>query len=182
MDFGGRHVEAIFAANPTIASTKKYAVAVRAKAASEGRDPPDIKIFLGIMPIIGKTLEEAEAKFAAAKSRFSVNGGLARFSGFTTVDLSGYLLDEPFDFKGDHFENSIQGVINNIKEISNEEVLTPRMIAELFALGGAGPRPIGTPEMVADFFEEWWRESDIDGFNVNCKLKPWIVGTENTAK
>jgi alkanesulfonate monooxygenase SsuD/methylene tetrahydromethanopterin reductase-like flavin-dependent oxidoreductase (luciferase family) len=178
VDFGGRHAEAIFAANPTIASTKKYAAAVRAKAALEGRDQSDIKIFLGIMPIIGKTLEEAEAKFAAAKSRFSVNGGLARFCGFTAVDLSGYPLDEPFDFKGDHFENSIQGVIDNIKEIANQEVLTPRMIAELFALGGAGPRPIGTPEMVADFFEKWWRESDIDGFNVNCKFKietGWLV-------
>jgi len=169
VDFGGRHAEAIFSANPTIASTKKYAASVRAKAVEEGRDPSDIKIFLGIIPIIGKTLQEAEAKFAIAKQRFSVNGGLARFCGFTAVDLSRYPLDEPFDFKGDHFNNSIQGIIKNIKEIANEEVLTPRKIAKLFALGGAGLSPIGTPEMVADFFEKWWGEADIDGFNINCK-------------
>jgi hypothetical protein len=96
-----------------------------------------------------------QLNFFDAACAGSVNGGLARFCGFTAVDLSGCPLDEPIDFKGDHYENSTQGVIDNIKEISNEEVLTPRMMAELFVLGGAGPRPIGTPEMVANFFEKW---------------------------
>jgi hypothetical protein len=73
------------------------------------------------MPIIGKTVEDAEAKFEVAKERFSINGGLARFCGFTAVDLSGHPLDEPIEFKGEHFNNSIQGIIDNIKEIANEE-------------------------------------------------------------
>lgn len=58
----------------------------------------------------GNTLEEANAKLAAAKARVSVNGGLARFCGFTNVDLSGYEIDEEFDFEGKHHDNSIQGV------------------------------------------------------------------------
>ena len=169
INFGGKHAEAIFAANPTIASTKKYAAAVRAKAVEEGRDPASVKIFLGIFPIIGKTQEEADTKFAIARERCSINGGLARFCGFTNVDLSGFPLDEPFDFEGTKYENSIQGVISNIQELAQDQVLTPRVVAEMFGLGGAGPRPIGTPETVADFFEKWWREADIDGFNVNCK-------------
>jgi alkanesulfonate monooxygenase SsuD/methylene tetrahydromethanopterin reductase-like flavin-dependent oxidoreductase (luciferase family) len=98
VEFGGKHAEAIFAANPTIELAKKYASSVRAKAVEEGRAPSSIKIFLGITPIIGRTLEEAEAKFAAAKSRVSVNGGLTRFCGFNAVDFSGFPLDGPFDF------------------------------------------------------------------------------------
>jgi alkanesulfonate monooxygenase SsuD/methylene tetrahydromethanopterin reductase-like flavin-dependent oxidoreductase (luciferase family) len=168
IEFGGKHAEAIFCANPTIASTKKYTSAVRAKAVEVGRDPSSIKFFLGIMPIIGRTLEEAEAKLKAAKERISVSGGLARFCGFTNVDLSGFALDEEFDFEGKHYDNSIQGVIDNIKVIAQEKIFTPRVVAEMFALGGSGPRPVGTPEMVADFFEQWWREGDIDGFNLNC--------------
>ena len=169
VQFGEKHAEAIFCASPTIASTKKYTSSVRAQAVAEGRDPSSIKFFLGIMPIIGRTLEEAEEKLAAARSRISVNGGLARFCGFTNVDLSAYAIDEEFNFEGDHYDNSIQGVIDNIKVISEEKVFTPRVVAEMFALGGSGPRPVGTPEMVADFFEQWWREGDLDGFNVNCK-------------
>ena len=169
VSFGGKHAEAIFCASPTIESCKKYTTSVRARAAELGRDPADIKFFLGIMPIIGRTLEEAEAKLAAARERVSVNGGLARFCGFTNVDLSGYAIDEEFNFEGTHYDNSIQGVIDNIKVISEETRFTPRVVAEMFALGGSGPRPVGTPEMVADFFEKWWREADIDGFNVNCE-------------
>ncbi|KAH6669953.1 luciferase-like domain-containing protein [Halenospora varia] len=174
IDFGGKHAEAIFSANPTITSAKKYVAAVRAKAVEEGRAPDSVKIFLGIMPIIGRTMEEAEAKFALAKKHVSVQGGLTRFCGFTAVDLSGYAVDEEFDFKGEHFENSIQGVIDNVRTIAEEQGVrfTPRSVAEMFALGGSGPRPIGTPEMVADFFEKWWREADIDGFNVNYVSNP----------
>jgi alkanesulfonate monooxygenase SsuD/methylene tetrahydromethanopterin reductase-like flavin-dependent oxidoreductase (luciferase family) len=176
--FGGKHAEAIFCANPTIESTKKYTSSVRAKAAEEGRDPSDIKFFLGIMPIIGRTVEEAEAKLAAAKARISINGGLARFCGFTNVDLSGFDVDEEFNFEGKHYDNSIQGVIDNIKLISTETKFTPRVVAEMFALGGSGPRPVGTPETVADFFEKWWREGDLDGFNVNCQFSPVGFGSK----
>ncbi|EHL01389.1 putative monooxygenase moxC [Glarea lozoyensis 74030] len=172
IEFGGKHAEAIFCANPTIESTKKYTTAVRAKAAAEGRDPSSIKFFLGIMPILGRTQEEAEAKLATAKARLSINGGLARFCGFTNVDLSAYEVDEEFDFAGKHHDNSIQGVIDNIKLIGTEKVFTPRVVAEMFALGGSGPRPVGTAETVADFFEKWWREGDIDGFNLNYKRSP----------
>ena len=52
IEFGGKHAEAIFCANPTIESCLKYTTAVRAKAVQEGRDGGDIKFFLGIMPIV----------------------------------------------------------------------------------------------------------------------------------
>jgi alkanesulfonate monooxygenase SsuD/methylene tetrahydromethanopterin reductase-like flavin-dependent oxidoreductase (luciferase family) len=92
------------------------------------------------------------------------------------VDLSAYAIDEEFKFDGTHYDNSIQGVIDNIKVISQEKIFTPRVVAEMFALGGSGPRPVGTPEMVADFFEQWWREGDLDGFNLNCKaLVPMLM-------
>lgn len=115
--FGGKHAEAIFCANPTIASTKKYTTSVRAKAVEFGRKPDSIKFFLGIMPIIGKTLEEAEAKLEKARGQLSVHGGLARFCGFTNVDLSPYGIDEEFDFEGKKYDNTIQGVIQNIQTI-----------------------------------------------------------------
>jgi alkanesulfonate monooxygenase SsuD/methylene tetrahydromethanopterin reductase-like flavin-dependent oxidoreductase (luciferase family) len=50
----------------------------------------------------------------------------------------------------------------------------------MFALGKSGPRPVGTPEMVADVFEKWWKEADIDGFNINCECVPLLsfdIGT-----
>jgi hypothetical protein len=30
--------------------------------------------------------------------------------------------------------------------------------------------PVGTASMVADVFEQWIKEADIDGFNMACEL------------
>jgi hypothetical protein len=32
--------------------------------------------------------------------------------------------------------------------------------------------PVGTASMVADVFEQWIKEADIDGFNMACELFP----------
>lgn len=46
------------------------------------------------------------------------------------------------------------------------------MLGETMALGGFHPAPVGTPEMVADVFEEWIREADVDGFNISYVTAP----------
>jgi alkanesulfonate monooxygenase SsuD/methylene tetrahydromethanopterin reductase-like flavin-dependent oxidoreductase (luciferase family) len=123
------------------------------------------------MPFLGRTQEEAEAKFEAARSRASIQGGLARFSGFTNIDMSKYPLDEPFVFEGEMKSSAIQGVINSIMTIQETTTFTPRMLGELMAFGGLGPRPVGTPEVVADILEKWMVEGDLDGFNLACEFK-----------
>ncbi|KAH8880228.1 Nitrilotriacetate monooxygenase component A/pristinamycin IIA synthase subunit A, partial [Thozetella sp. PMI_491] len=170
--FGGKHAEAIFCSHATIAETKKYTTAVRAAAAAEGRDPRSIKFFLGTMPFIGRTVEEAQAKFEKAKEYCSIEGGLARFSGFVNVDMGVFPKDEPFRFEGELKENTIQGVINSMKSVSDVTELTPRDVGEMLALGGLAPRPIGTAEMVADELMKWVEDGDIDGFNLSPCSNP----------
>lgn len=43
-----------------------------------GRDPASLKFFPCIVPIIGRTEEEAQAKYEKAKSHAHVLGGLAQ--------------------------------------------------------------------------------------------------------
>ena len=38
--------------------------------------------------------------------------------------------------------------------------------------GGFHPAPVGTPEMVADVFEQWIKEADVDGFNIAYVTSP----------
>jgi alkanesulfonate monooxygenase SsuD/methylene tetrahydromethanopterin reductase-like flavin-dependent oxidoreductase (luciferase family) len=168
--FGGKHAEAIFCHHSTIADAKKYTTAVRAAAVAEGRDPHSIKFFQGAMLFIGRTVEEAQAKFETARKFCSIEGGLTRFSGFVNVDMSVFPVNEPFKFEGEFKENAIQGVINAMKSQTDTRDLTPRDIGEMLALGGMGPRPIGTPEMVADELMKWIEEGDLDGFNLSGEL------------
>lgn len=43
---------------------------------------------------------------------------------------------------------------------------------ETMALGGFHPAPVGTPEMVADVFEQWVDKADVDGFNIAYVTSP----------
>lgn len=122
-----------------------------------------------IAPILGRTVEEAQAKYERYKQYIDYRGGLAKISGYIGVDLSSYPLDEPFKFdmskKG---ESGIQAIMNMLKNFDGQDV-TPRMLGEKMAFFGFGPMPVGTPEMVADCIEEWATVGDVDGFNVCCK-------------
>lgn len=44
------------------------------------------------------------------------------------------------------------------------------MVGEKVGFGGFGPMPVGTPSQVADVMEKWFREADIDGFNIQCEV------------
>lgn len=173
MAFAGKHAEALFVAGPTPEVVKKQVETVRAEAEAAGRDISKIKFFVGILPVIGKTIEEAESKYQKAMEDAHVVGGMARFSGFTNVDLSQYPSDEPFAFKGEQKEASIHGTINNIKEVmgmKDDKPWTPSRLGARMSFGGTNSTPIGTPAMIADVFEMWMREADVDGFNVMRKM------------
>ncbi|RDW95108.1 luciferase-like protein [Coleophoma crateriformis] len=174
IEFAGKHAEGIYTDVSTVDAMLSYTKAVRAAAARNGRDPSSIKFFAAIMPIIGRTVEEAQAKYDYALKNISVQGGLAKFSSYTNVDMSQFPLDEPFNFEGKTADNTITGVINNFKTYSKDmsEAWTPRKLGGMLSFGGTTPMPVGTPSMVADFMEKWFTETDIDGFNMAYVSNP----------
>ncbi|RDW85973.1 luciferase-like protein [Coleophoma crateriformis] len=178
IQFAGKHAEGLFCVGSTIERTKDYIRQVREVAVANGRSPDAVKFFLGITPIIGRTIEEANEKFEAMRKNLHVIGGLARFGGFTGVDLSSFPLDEPFEFKGDLTDVGIHSAIETLKanpdldKFGKELPWTPRKIGEVMAVGSFNPIPVGTPEMVADVFQKWFEEAGVDGFNVSYVTNP----------
>lgn len=69
--------------------------------------------------------------------------------------------------------NTVQGFVRQFQSVISDsgQPITPRFIGQSIALGGMAPLPVGTPEMVADVFEKWFVEADLDGFNMSCKLR-----------
>lgn len=83
--------------------------------------------------------------------------------------MAQFPLDEPFTFEGKAATTTgIDGIVNNFKDHFKSEKMTPRDLGALLSLGGTVPIPIGTPEMVADVFEQWMDGTGINGFNVCC--------------
>lgn len=166
-DFAAKHAEAIFCGTNQAKATGAFVKKIRALAEANGRDPNHIKFFPGITPIVARTVEEAQSKYRRALANADYKGGLAKFSSYLGIDLSKFPIDEPFDTANKEI-NGVQTMFNLLLEDPNK-AWTPRQIGQQMAFCGFGPMPVGTPEMVADVFEEWVNDGDIDGFNVACK-------------
>ena len=139
-------------------------------------DPTDIKFFIQMTPILGRTVEAAQAKRDRFRQYIDWEGGLAKLSSFVNFDFGRLPPDVPFIFDDKGTDNSIHTMLKTIKRYDGDGTLTPRMLGETMAFCGFGPMPIGTPEMVADLMEKWRDEADIDGFNIACKSsKPLLV-------
>jgi alkanesulfonate monooxygenase SsuD/methylene tetrahydromethanopterin reductase-like flavin-dependent oxidoreductase (luciferase family) len=166
--------------------TAPYVKSIREAAAANGRDPNHIKVYPQIAPILGRTLEEAQAKHTKYEEAADWKGGMAKLSQYLVrytsapdervlikaqaVDLSAYPPDEPFDVTSlGKADNAIHAIINTIKRHA-DQVVTPRMLGKRMAFCGFGPMPVGTPEMVADVMEDWVNNADIDGFNAACRF------------
>lgn len=172
--FACKHAEAIFLNTFNVSQAAKTIAEMRAAAAANGRDPSSIKFFPCIMPIIGKTKEEAEAKYKRAVENADPVAGLAQFSGYTGIDLSSFLLDEPMDLTGMPQAMAIQAVFKALAASEGEtnQPWTPRRLGMRMALGGLHPCPIGTAEEVADVMQQWVEDADVDGFNVGSITNP----------
>ncbi|MBE3044054.1 LLM class flavin-dependent oxidoreductase, partial [Candidatus Bathyarchaeota archaeon] len=89
--FAAQHAEAIFTWAHTPAACIKNISEIRTAAKEEfGRDPKSLKVLALVTPIIGRTEEEAKAKYDEAKKYASTEGALALFGGWTGMDLDQY--------------------------------------------------------------------------------------------
>ncbi|KAE9372765.1 bacterial luciferase-like protein [Stipitochalara longipes BDJ] len=164
--FAARHAGAIFCGGGKPSHLTETIKQMRVMAIKEGRGPYDVKFFPQITPILGRTLEEAQAKYDHAKSFADWEGG------------DSYPLDEPLSFEGKRTDNSVHTMIEAVQRVMTPG-MTPRQLGAEFAFCGFACMPVGTPDMVADVadqIEEWITVADIDGFNVAYLSNPGPYG------
>src|SRR5690606_37974203 len=100
---------------------------LRKQAELAGRSREEVKILTMLTPIVGKTEEEAWAKYEEYKKHISHEGALALFGGWTGIDLSSYAPDQELEY----IENdSIQSALENFTKIDAEKRWTVEDIKE----------------------------------------------------
>ena len=161
----GRSADAVFTNARTLDEAKTYSAKLQAEVARSGREH-NVGVFPGITPVVGRTEEEAEAKYQYLLSLLSVDDALAylgRF--FDHHDFSQYPLDGPFPELGNLGQNTFRSTTDAIKRLAKEKNQTLRQVAFEATL----PRGefFGTPEQVADTFIRWVEEGGATGFIIS---------------
>ncbi|GJD45501.1 Dimethyl-sulfide monooxygenase [Methylobacterium cerastii] len=163
--FAGRHAECVFISARDKDSAREAVRAIRAEAAAAGRDPQDVKVFIGIAAIPGRTRAEAEDKRAEYMRYASAEAGLAHFSASTGIDFSRYGLDEPISYAPG---NAIQSAT----AAAAKRGLTKRDLLSEMGLGGRYAVLTGDAVAIADELQSWVEEGEVDGFNLSRIVVP----------
>lgn len=162
--FAAQHAEAIFVASHSPTVVAKNIAEIRELAKTEfGRDPASLKFLALFCPILGRTEEEAQQKFAGFRALGSIEGALALFGGWTGIDLNQYADDQELR----HVEsNAIRSAVEGWSKASpGVSKWTKTTVAQHITVGGLGATSVGTPQQIADELERWVAEADVDGFN-----------------
>ncbi len=133
--FAAEHAECIFVNGQFRHNVRDIVADIRARAKAFGRDPYDIKVFVGATVVVAPTEAEAQDKLAEYREYASSEGALAHYSASVGVDFSRYGPDEPIRFVK---TNALRSNLEAITIRSRDTEWTPR---KLLNDDGAGQPP-----------------------------------------
>ena len=167
-DFAARWAEVIFVTYGSLEQGVAFYRDMKQRAAELGRDPDQLRILPGMVPVIAATQAEAEENSRLLDSLADPAAGLSTLSYHLDIDLSPFPRDEVLP------ELDPKGVSGHYHEVSE---LTRRNGLSLAALGkryATGPLRdfIGSGADVAARMAEWFEAGACDGFMVQIPFIP----------
>jgi alkanesulfonate monooxygenase len=170
-ELAARIADGLYAGQPDIERARAYYASVKGRLAKYGRSHDDLKIMLGIMPFVGRTLQEAQDKFDMMQSLVEPRLGLGLLVVNSFPDYTGYDIDGPVpDLPLPGGRNSEFTTV--MVQRARTESWTIRQLYELVSGGFWHLGVVGTPVMIADLMEEWFTTGAADGFNIQPPCIP----------
>jgi alkanesulfonate monooxygenase len=138
---------------------------VKARATSYGRSPSSVRIIAGVQPIIGNTIEEAQAQYQELQNSIHPEVGLARLSQLLDYDVTKLPEDAPLPELPDTENYKSRRAL--IIDMAKRENLD---LGELYrkVVSAYGHRVVvGTPESVTYELAEWFLAGAVDGYIIS---------------
>jgi FMN-dependent oxidoreductase (nitrilotriacetate monooxygenase family) len=166
------HADLNFSLVRTIDEGRRYREDFDGRLRSKGRNPEDLKILPGILPIVAASRSEAQEKRDFLETLVPERVGVDLVSSWCGIDLSTYPIDGPLPPLPD--ESTYNGQRTNLERLRSfaREGLTLREISRRLANAGTAPMMAGTPVEIADEMEAWYRAGAADGFNLMFPVLP----------
>ncbi|MFD4671213.1 LLM class flavin-dependent oxidoreductase [Lentzea sp. NPDC058450] len=171
-DFAAKHAEAVFTAHQTLEDAVAFYQDVKRRAVEFGRDPNEVKILPGLVPVIGATEEEAHALDAELERLILPEHAAKQLAGLLRVDHLELDEELPADLPDEAAIEGAKSRYTLIVELARRERLTVRQLIGRLG-GGRGHRTFtGTALQVADQIEQWHAGGAADGFNIMPAVLP----------
>ncbi|MDH2406770.1 LLM class flavin-dependent oxidoreductase [Bradyrhizobium sp. SSUT18] len=171
--FGAEVGEVIFSTAPSLEHGKRFYASLKTKAGQFGREGDQVLVMPGIVPIVGRTKQEASDKLQRLRSYMhtDVQIGLAdRLLGSVT-DLRSTDLDSlvPEDLPLTNFTQSYQKLLLDRALCQR---MTWRQLIHLVSDSKNQLMVVGTPDEIADSMVDIFDERAADGFIVLPSIIP----------
>ncbi|CAG7638505.1 Nitrilotriacetate monooxygenase component A [Paenibacillus solanacearum] len=171
-NLAARTADLIFTTQNHLKDSQAFYQSVKQKAVSFGRKPGDVSIMPGIVPFIGDTVQEAQAKFKELQELIIPSVGLKILSSYMGgLDLTQFPLDGPLPDL-DIEVNAVKSRFQLIKDLAKRENFTILELSRYIAGSRGHNIFVGTAEQLADHFIRWVEEGACDGFNLMPPLLP----------
>lgn len=162
-ELGARIAEIIYTMQKSREDAVAFCQGVKARFAAHGRAPEGSLVMPGIMPIMGRTPQEARDHADRLAELIHPELGLAALIP-SFGDLHGFDLDGPVP-KLLADTNSVKSAHERLaKELQGRSITIRELIRQRSASGHHVF--VGTPAQVADEMEDWFAHGGCDGWNI----------------
>ena len=164
--------DVVFTAQHEPDKARAFMQDVKGRMAKYGREPDDLKILPGFIPIICETRQEAQDKLDELNSLITDDLALHALDRLTGgVDLRQFPIDGPLPPLGE--SNSAKGRQKLLVDMAREHNMSIRQLGQKFASGSGHRIVAGTANDLADNMEEWFAGGAADGFTI---MYPYVPG------
>ncbi|WP_028694034.1 LLM class flavin-dependent oxidoreductase [Pseudomonas cremoricolorata] len=162
--------EVVFTAAASLEEGQAFYRSQKQFVRDAGRNPDHLLILPGVMPIVGRTREQAQAVWDQLNELVDIDNGIEQLSARFGTDMRAYPLDGPVPEIA--ATEGSQSRVKLLTELAARENLTLRQLAAV-AAGSRGHRVVvGTAEDIADDFQQWLEQGGADGFNIMPAVLP----------
>ncbi|WP_010269197.1 LLM class flavin-dependent oxidoreductase [Paenibacillus senegalensis] len=174
-DLGAKVANVIFTAQRSIEDGQEFYSSIKGRLPGFGRTRDEVTIMPGLVPIVGRTSEEARDIYRRMNELLVTNFDLSELSRRIGVELSPAALDDELS------EEIIKSVnhdganwIKLAQKANGREAITVRELFYYFTVTVRGHLlVVGSGKEIADLIEEWFVGEAADGFNV---CPPYMPG------
>ncbi|UOQ59076.1 NtaA/DmoA family FMN-dependent monooxygenase [Leucobacter rhizosphaerae] len=171
IDLGSSFADCIYTAQPDKRLAQEYYANYKRIVTEKGRNPAQVKILPGLVPIMGDTVAEAQELADHLAAQVNMEFGVRQLEASHRIDLTGVDLDDRVPVE--RFPAKLATSRSEIfRRRAFDDGLTLRELIIEDARGTGHGFFIGTPGQAAEYMIDWFDDRACDGFNVNAPFMP----------